>query len=72
MIPLPYLVAQHKLEIIETSPDYSSAVQQTFNREFQNMLLVCLFVPFLHKDTPKPSNVTKTPISKDAESILIA
>ena len=36
------------------------------------MLLVCLFVPFLHSDTPKPTNVVKTPTSKDAETILIA
>jgi len=25
-----------------------------------NMLQVCIFVPFLHSETPKPQNVTKS------------
>lgn len=40
-------------------------LKQTFNREFMNMLQVCIFVPFLHADTPKPQNVPKTGPSKD-------
>lgn len=26
-----------------------------------NMLQVCIFVPFLHVDTPKPQNIQKVP-----------
>ena len=33
--------------------------EETFNKEFMNMLQVCIFVPFLHKETPKPQNVPK-------------
>ena len=30
-----------------------------------NMLQVCIFVPFLHPDTPKPQNVPKTAPTKE-------
>ena len=30
-----------------------------------NMLQVCIFVPFLHADTPKPMNVPKTAPAKE-------
>lgn len=39
--------------------DYGEMASETFNKEFMNMLQVCIFVPFLHVETPKPQNVTK-------------
>jgi len=32
------------------------------------MILVCIFVPFLHEETPKPVNVQKVPFNKDYEN----
>lgn len=34
------------------------------------MLMVCIFVPFLHDETPKPMNVVKVPSSRESEQIL--
>jgi hypothetical protein len=49
------LIRQHKLEILDNvSIDYFETVNETFNKEFMNMLQVCIFVPFLHEETPKP------------------
>lgn len=31
------------------------------------MILVCIFVPFLHEETPKPVNVQKVAFNKDNE-----
>ena len=59
VIPLPFLVQQHKEEILDANADYTRVCQLTFNKEFQNMLSVCLFVPFMHRDTPKPFNLVK-------------
>ena len=39
---------------------------ETFNKEFMNMLQVCIFVPFLHTETPKPQNVPKVPPMKES------
>ena len=30
-----------------------------------NMIQVCIFVPFLHLETPKPQNVPKVPALKE-------
>ena len=42
-------------------------MKQTFNKEFNNMLMVCIFIPFLHDETPKTKNVPKSKnTSKDS------
>jgi hypothetical protein len=53
-------VNQHRSEILEDpNLSYRSIISQTFNKEFINMIQVCIFVPFLHEETPKPVNVVK-------------
>jgi hypothetical protein len=47
--------------------EYTKVVDLTFNKEFVNMVSVCVFVPFLHEETPKPINVVKTPMKNDGE-----
>jgi hypothetical protein len=42
--------------------DYEKVVKQTCNTEFMNMFHLCIFVPFLHPETPKPSIVSKKPL----------
>ena len=55
-----FLIRQHKIEILDNETmDYGEMASETFNKEFMNMLQVCIFVPFLHVETPKPQNVTK-------------
>ena len=44
---------------------FSDMIGETFNKEFMNMLQVCIFVPLLHKETPKPKNIPKTAASKE-------
>lgn len=36
------------------------------------MLYICIFVPFLHKETPRPLNVAKIPYSKNVDHSLQA
>jgi len=55
-----FLVTQHKSEILDTVTEYPEVIRLSFNDEFQSMLQVCVFVPFLHKETPRPRNVAKT------------
>lgn len=33
---------------------------KTFSKEFRSMLEVCIFMPFLHRDTPKPMVIPKS------------
>ena len=62
-----FLIKQHKLEILDSGEmDYGDMVRETFNSEFMNMLQVCIFVPFLHVETPKPCNVPKVPALKES------
>ena len=61
-----FLVRQHALEILGNSDDLRTVMKKTFNREFLNMMQVCIFVPFLHAETPKPQNIPKVPSSKDS------
>ena len=59
-VAVSFLIKQHKIEILDNDTmDYSEMANETFNKEFMNMLQVCIFVPFLHVETPKPQNVTK-------------
>ena len=60
-IAVSFLISQHKLEILDNdgAMDFADMVNETFNKEFMNMLQVCIFVPFLHNETPKPQNVPK-------------
>lgn len=64
-VAVSFLINQHKLEILDTENEFRYVLKQTFNREFMNMLQVCIFVPFLHAETPKPINVPKTAPVKD-------
>lgn len=67
---LSYLVEQHKKEILDENHDYTTTIDLSFNKEFQNMILVCVFVPFLHEETPKPTNVQKVPYTKDNDTLI--
>jgi hypothetical protein len=53
-------VNQHIKEILDKYNDPEEVVQLTFTREFNNMLQVCLFVPFLHEETPRPAVIPKS------------
>jgi hypothetical protein len=63
-----FLVKQHKSEILDNSVDYRAVLHKTFNREFLNMMQVCVFVPFLHPETPKPYNITSDSPEKEMEA----
>ncbi len=67
-IAIAFLLQQHKNEILDDpNVEYTKVVDLTFNKEFVNMVSVCVFVPFLHEETPKPINVVKTPMKNDGE-----
>ena len=34
------------------------------------MIFVCIFVPFLHEETPKPQNIVKIELNKDSQQVL--
>ena len=71
-IALSFLVSQHKREILDAcGQDYNKVVELSFNKEFQNMILVCIFVPFLHEETPKPMNVAKVPFNRDQDAMIV-
>ena len=66
-VAVSFLIKQHKLEILENENlDYVDMANETFNKEFMNMLQVCIFVPFLHVETPRPHNVQKVPPLKES------
>jgi hypothetical protein len=54
-----YLARQHKEEILDQEFSFEEALSATMNKEFLNMLQVCIFVPFLHPETPKPHAIPK-------------
>jgi hypothetical protein len=59
-IGIAFLVNQHIKEILDKYTDPVEVVNLTFTREFNNMLQVCLFVPFLHAETPRPAIIPKS------------
>jgi hypothetical protein len=59
VLSVTFLVKQHKAEILDNADSLKAVLAKTFNREFLNMLQVCVFVPFLHPETPKPYNITQ-------------
>ena len=63
------LIEQFNKELPAT---YEEAKSHTFNSDFEQMLLVCVLVPFLHQETFKPANVVKTTVDKDYEKEVIA
>ena len=67
-IAVKFLIEQHKIEILDNKKmAFSDMIGETFNKEFMNMLQVCIFVPLLHKETPKPKNIPKTdPLKENA------
>ena len=67
-IAVKFLIEQHKIEILDNKAmAFSDMIGETFNKEFMNMLQVCIFVPLLHKETPKPKNIPKTaPVIENA------
>lgn len=60
-----FLVNQHIKEILEKNENASEVIQLTFTKEFNNMLQVCLFVPFLHPETPRPTSIPKSELKLD-------
>ena len=60
-----FLVNQHIKEILDKNDNASDVIQLTFTKEFNNMLQVCLFVPFLHPDTPRPASIPKSELKLD-------
>lgn len=58
------------MEILDNIKEYDQVIKQSFNDEFFSMLQVCIFVPFLHKDTPKPHNVPKATTTKEKNQLL--
>lgn len=64
-IGISFLVNQHIKEILDKHPNPADVVQLTFTREFNNMLQVCLFIPFLHPDTPRPATIPKSELKLD-------
>ena len=68
-VAVSFLISQHKREILNQNMPYKQVLKQTFNREFLNMLQVCIFVPFLHSETPKPGNVPKITPPRDSYGI---
>lgn len=57
---IPYLVAQHCHEILLVESDYHAVVEKSFSVEFLDMLYTCVLIPFIHRDTPKTSNLPKS------------
>lgn len=65
-VAVSFLIKQHKIEILDNEElSFSDLANETFNKEFMNMLQVCIFVPFLHLETPKPTNVPKVAALKE-------
>ena len=65
-VAVSFLIKQHKIEILDNeSLNFQDLINETFNKEFMNMIQVCIFVPFLHLETPKPQNVPKVPPIKE-------
>ena len=54
-VAVSFLIKQHKIEILDNEAlNFQDLINETFNQEFMNMIQVCIFVPFLHLETPKP------------------
>lgn len=70
-VAISYLINQHRKEILDVNSDINQVLKLSFNTEFQNMIQVCIFVPFLHEETPKPVNVNKVVQTKDNENALM-
>ena len=65
-VAVSFLIKQHKIEILDNEElSFSDLASETFNKEFMNMVQVCIFVPFLHLETPKPTNVPKVAALKE-------
>ena len=64
-IGISFLVNQHIKEILDKYDDPVDCVNLTFTREFNNMLQVCLFIPFLHHETPRPLTIPKSELRLD-------
>jgi hypothetical protein len=52
-ISISYLIIQHKKEMLDQNFPLQTVVKETLDAEFVKMLHGCLFVPFLHEDTPQ-------------------
>ena len=53
-------INQHKFDVLDEQDDLNNVLKTTFGKEFMNVLQVCMFVPFLHSETPKPQDAPKT------------
>ena len=51
-ISISYIIVQHKKEMLDTNLNFKTVLNETLDDEFMTMLQSCLFVPFLHENTP--------------------
>jgi len=52
-ISVSYLIIQHKKEMLDQNLPFRTVLAETLDAEFVKMLYGCLFVPFLHEETPQ-------------------
>ena len=45
-----FLVMQHKKEVLDVNSDLQTILSITFDREFIDMLKICMFIPFISND----------------------
>lgn len=64
-IGISFLVNQHIFEVLEQARSAEEAVDMTFTKEFMSMMQVCIFVPYLHEETPKPIRIPKSELKLD-------
>ncbi|CDW89760.1 UNKNOWN [Stylonychia lemnae] len=51
-VGVSFLVNQHIKEILDKYSDFQEVLRLTFTKEFNKMILACIFMPFLHQETP--------------------
>jgi len=39
--------------------NFTGSLKQVYNKDFMQRVMVCIFVPFLHPETPKVSNLER-------------
>ena len=65
-ISISYLIIQHKKEMLDQNLSLQTVVKETLDAEFLKMLQGCIFVPFLHEETPQKTVIPmdSTPADK--------
>jgi len=59
-LSLTFLVTQHKKEIIDREPFLEDVLRLSFTKEFMSMFQGCVFIPFFHRETPKPFKIPQS------------